>query len=231
LETVTGKFVDVAEPNKDDICIDDIAWGLSRTSRFCGMTITEIPYNVAQHSVFVAQEVKSIFEQPEKYSDLKDIQDEIKKMVLVPTEPNRTILLALLHDSAEIFTGDIPSPMKQVPELRPIVKKIEAKLMAAIYEKFHLSEPSQLQATIIKHADKIAQRVEAHAFMQSRGNHWLNMPKVSLEKLQQFPAPMKALDSYHLFMDFFDEYFNAYTSDCWSIQSRIVSESENKIAA
>ena len=46
-------------------------------------------------------------------------------------------------------------------------------------------------------------------FMQSRGNNWPNMPEVSLEKLQKFEAPQKALDSYHAFMNFFREYYTA----------------------
>jgi hypothetical protein len=55
IETVTGKFVDIENPNRDDINLVDIAWALSRISRFAGHTITPIPYTVAQHSVLVAR--------------------------------------------------------------------------------------------------------------------------------------------------------------------------------
>jgi 5'-deoxynucleotidase YfbR-like HD superfamily hydrolase len=212
LETVTGKVVNVIEPSPDQICIDDIAWGLSRMPRFCGHTITEIPYNVAQHSVFVAREVQKIFNDNDlkNYPELASLSKEIDELFSSPVEPTRTILLAMLHDGSEIYTGDIPSPVKQIPELRVIVKKVEHKLMGAIYQAFNLPEPTELQEKLIKHADKIAQKIEAHAFMQSRGNHWPNMPHISLEKLQKFESPKKALDSYHEFMSFFNEYYNRY---------------------
>ena len=213
LETVTGKVVNVIEPSPEQICIDDIGWGLSRMPRFCGHTITEVPYNVAQHSVFVAQEVRNIFNDDDlsNYPELKHMLKEIEELFQSPLEPNRTILLAALHDASEIYTGDIPSPVKQIPELRAIIKKVEHKLMNAIYQAFDLPEPTEVQEKIIKHADKIAQKIEAHAFMQSRGNHWPNMPHISLEKLQKFESPKKALDSYHEFMNFFNEYYTYYT--------------------
>ena len=212
LETVTGKVVNVIEPSPDQICVDDIAWGLSRMPRFCGHTITEVPYNVAQHSVFVAREVRNIFNDVDliNYPELKFMQKEINDLHISSTEPYQTIILAALHDGSEIYTGDIPSPVKQIPELRVIVKKVEHNLMSAIYQAFSLPEPTEIQEKIIKHADKIAQKIEAHAFMQSRGNHWPNMPHISLEKLQKFEAPKKALESYHEFLNFFNEYHSKY---------------------
>lgn len=210
LETVTGKVVNVIEPSPDQICIDDIGWGLSRMPRFCGHTITEVPYNVAQHSVFVGREVYNILTHIEEYPELKEFFHEIKGLSNSQIHVIETVMMAVLHDASEIYTGDIPSPVKQIPELRAIVKKVEHKLMAAIYQAFNLPEPTELQEKIIKHADKIAQKIEAHAFMQSRGNHWPNMPHISLEKLQKFESPKKALESYHEFMAFFNEFYNKY---------------------
>ena len=210
LETVTGKVVNVIEPSPDQICIDDIGWGLSRMPRFCGHTITEVPYNVAQHSVFVGREVYNILTHTEEYPELMEFFHDIAGLSNSPIHVIETVMMAVLHDASEIYTGDIPSPVKQIPELRAIVKKVEHKLMAAIYQAFNLPEPTELQEKIIKHADKIAQKIEAHAFMQSRGNHWPNMPHISLEKLQKFESPKKALESYHEFMTFFNEFYNKY---------------------
>ena len=222
LETVTGKVVNVIEPKPEQICIDDIAWGLSRMPRFCGHTITEVPYNVAQHSVFVAMEVKNIFANLDydlvDYPELRPYLKEIRAIHLSSVEPAQTIIMAALHDGSEIYTGDIPSPVKQIPELRAIVKKVEHSLMSAIYQAFNLPEPTELQEKIIKHADKIAQKIEAHAFMQSRGNHWPNMPHISLEKLQKFESPKKALDSYHEFKNFFNEYHNTYLCELTKVK-------------
>lgn len=183
LETVTGRLVDVTKPDPDSIYIEDIAWGLSRMARFCGHTITEIPYNVAQHSVFVADELL--------------YNTEI-------TDPSidrcRLVLLGLLHDAAEVYTGDWPSPIKRIPELRPHIKALEATLMAAIYQSFDIEPPTDAEEALIKRADRIAQKIEAHAFMPSRGRDWPDLPEVSLERLQQFDQPKDSITSYKLFM-------------------------------
>jgi 5'-deoxynucleotidase YfbR-like HD superfamily hydrolase len=110
------------------------------------------------------------------------------------------ILKALIHDAAEVYIGDLPSPIKQIPELRPVIKKIEAGLMSAVYVALALTPPEEDEEKLIKHADRIAQKIEAHAFMPSRGKHWPNMPEVSLERLQQFESPMESLDSYKAFL-------------------------------
>lgn len=189
LETVTGKLVDVSNPDAATINIEDIAWGLSRMSRFCGQTVTAVPYNVAQHSLFVANEVEDMF-------NGLGIAHENKK--------NRITLLALLHDAAEAYTGDLPSPVKHLPELHPIIKEIEDNLMNAIYKSIGIVVPTDEEEAIIKQADRIAQKIEAHAFMMSRGKHWTNLPEVSLERLQQFSQPMDSLSSYKMFMDKFN---------------------------
>jgi 5'-deoxynucleotidase YfbR-like HD superfamily hydrolase len=186
LETVTGKLVDIENPDPATICIDDIAWGLSRMARFCGHTITTIPYNVAQHSVFVADEVQRL---------CSGIDYEEKELL---------VLKALLHDAAEVYTGDWPSPVKRLPALQPIIKEIEYRLMDAIYVSLRLAPPTVDEQNLIKQADRIAQKIEAHAFMPSRGAHWPNMPTVSLERLQSFQAPQDSLTSYKLFMDKFN---------------------------
>jgi 5'-deoxynucleotidase YfbR-like HD superfamily hydrolase len=154
--------------------------------------------------------VYNILTRIEEYPELKEFFHEIKGLSNSQIHVIETVMMAVLHDASEIYTGDIPSPVKQIPELRVIVKKVEHKLMSAIYQAFNLPEPTELQEKIIKHADKIAQKIEAHAFMQSRGNHWPNMPHISLEKLQKFESPKKALESYHEFMTFFNEFYNKY---------------------
>lgn len=191
LETVTGQLIDIANPDPATINIEDIAWSLSRISRFCGHTVTAIPYNVGQHSLFVATEIESMFSE----SDVK-------------SKRRRIALLGLLHDAAEAYTGDLPSPIKHLPELRPIIVGIEHNLMRAVLESLRLQPPTEEEEIIIKTADRIAQKIEAHAFMQSRGKHWEGLPDVSLERLQQFSAPLDSLTSYKMFMD----KFNALTA-------------------
>jgi 5'-deoxynucleotidase YfbR-like HD superfamily hydrolase len=190
LETVTGRLVNVADPDPKTINIDDIGWGLSRQARFCGQTITEIAYNTAQHSLFVCAEAE------------KAIAGTIDGWENVP-------LYALLHDAAEAYTGDWPSPVKHLPSLKPIIDDIENNLMDAIYISLKLDPPDKRMIDIVKHCDRLAQKIEAYQFMPSRGSHWEGLPEVSLEKLQQFQPPLDSLTSYKLFMTKFNELYHS----------------------
>jgi hypothetical protein len=76
--------------------------------------------------------------------------------------------------------------------------------MLAIYKSLGIIPPTDDEELIIKKADLIAQRIESYQFMPSRGKHWEGLPDVSLERLQQFSAPMDSLTSYKLFMEKFN---------------------------
>lgn len=52
LVTRSGILVDLENPSERDICIEDIAYSLSRTIRFCGHSPG---WTVAQHSIVVSQ--------------------------------------------------------------------------------------------------------------------------------------------------------------------------------
>jgi 5'-deoxynucleotidase YfbR-like HD superfamily hydrolase len=145
LETVTGQFVDIENPDPATINIQDIAWGLSRMPRFCGHTVTVVPYNIAQHSIFVADEVELLLY--ELYGENED------KMTFRARD--LITLKALLHDAEEIYTGDWPSPVKRLPALHPIIKKIEADLKKAIFAALVLPLPDEHEEAIIKQADRL----------------------------------------------------------------------------
>ena len=53
MHTFSGKMFRYLKPEPEDVCIEDIAHGLSQLNRFVGQTTK--PYSVAQHSVFVSQ--------------------------------------------------------------------------------------------------------------------------------------------------------------------------------
>ncbi len=178
LETVSGTWVDIINPQNSTFDVDVIAWHLSRISRFCGATITETPYTVGQHSIFVARET------------IKMMDENDPEMVMAG-------LYALLHDASEAFTGDIPTPVKHHPSLYPILKVIEDDLQNEIFKQLSGgSSVSESVRKIVKHADKIAQRIEAHAFMPSRGRDWIGLPHVELLDLQSFSSPKDAKTVY-----------------------------------
>ena len=178
LETVSGRKIDVSNPNPADIVIEDIAWALSRMPRFSGHSIPYVPYSVAQHCIQVAE-------------DLKEYGPDVQ-------------LYGLLHDAAEAYINDLPSPVKHIPEIHAVIKKLENSLMDVIYTALKITPPTEEQEALVKIADKTQQAVEAYNFMYSRGKDW-NLPKVSFTKLQEFKEPMTSIDSYHEFLSYFEE--------------------------
>jgi uncharacterized protein len=178
LETVSGRKIDVSNPDPADIVIEDIAWALSRMPRFSGHSIPYVPYSVAQHCIQVAEE-------------LKEHGPKIQ-------------LYGLLHDAAEAYINDLPSPVKHIPEIHAVIKKLEDSLMTAIYIALNIEMPTERQDELVKIADKTQQAVEAYNFMYSRGKDW-NLPDVSFIKLQEFREPMTSIDSYHKFLSYFQD--------------------------
>lgn len=178
LETVTGQLIDINNPDPATICIEDIAWGLSRMSRFCGHTITAIPPTVAQHCVFVSD-------------------------TLMKKHNNRELaLVGLLHDASESYIGDIPSPVKHLPDVHEVINKIEKNLLNIIYTNFLGRIPTDEEYNLCHHADKTAQFIEAHHFMNSRGRHWPNRKQYdfTIKELHDYPEILTPINAYDSFM-------------------------------
>ena len=192
LETVSGKMIDILNLKPEDICIQDIAWSLSRMPRFAGSTITEIPYTVGQHSIMVTDIASR---------NIKIVDPDIE--ISNPHFLYRHELAALLHDAAEFLIGDIPSPTKKHPRLKDAIEEIESQFMDVILSTFKIDSKS-IDWTIIKSADLEARAVEAYWFMYSRGKNWQLLPQVSFKQIQEFEMPKPAIVVFENFMDRFN---------------------------
>lgn len=177
LETVSGKKIDVTNPDPSTIDITDIAWALSRMPRFSGHTIPYVPYTVAQHCIQVMKE-------------------------LAPHGP-KVQLYGLLHDAAEAYINDLPSPVKHIPEIHAVISKLEDKLMSTIYTALGIVPPTGEEEATVKLADKHQQAVEAYNFMYSRGSDW-NLPPVTFKRLQEFEQPLVSVKAYELFLMYYE---------------------------
>ncbi|MEM6913877.1 MAG: HD family hydrolase [Pseudomonadota bacterium] len=135
---LSGRRLDILDPSPLDVEIEDIAHGLARVARWNGQTTGHLPFNVAQHSVIVA-----------------DLCVEMK-----PDWKREWRLAALLHDAPEYVIGDMISPFKAV--LGGHYKKVEAGLQRAIHIRFGLPAelPEQVEKTI-KKADRACAYFEA----------------------------------------------------------------------
>ena len=226
-ETVSGIIFDLRNPSVEDIDINDISWSLSRINRYTGHTITKKPYSVAQHTVMVSRycewaltpgnEFHDMFQrfiegklteacvgtlededrkyQIRKWSDLQDFTrhtpGNIVKMVS---------LHGLLHDFAEAYLTDVPSPVKRLPGMYEAIREAESKLEPVIFKAMGLEySPTQWPGTyengcmVVHWADMIALKIEAYHMMPSRGLSW-NLPqeKPTLKMLDGFRWPIDA---------------------------------------
>jgi uncharacterized protein len=135
---LSGRRLDLLEPEPGDIEIEDIAHGLARVSRWNGQTHGAHAFSVAQHSLLVCDIVTG----------------------LNPAFERQDHLAALLHDAPEYVIGDLISPFKAAIGLD--YKTFEVRLLGAIHRRFGLPEklPPATSAAI-KAADRIAAYFEA----------------------------------------------------------------------
>jgi len=106
MQTHSGKKFDFDSPVVD---IYDIAHGLSLTCRFGGQV--DHFYSVAQHSVLLS---RFVFQ----YNYINNT--------------NYCPLATLLHDSAEAYIGDIPTPLKQNDLIRDAFLFLEKRILKSV---------------------------------------------------------------------------------------------------
>ena len=137
---LSGRRLDLLDPSPLDIEIEDIAHGLARVARWNGQTRGPHVFSVAQHALLV-----------------EAIAREVK-----PAADEGTLLVILLHDSAEYVIGDIISPFKAV--LSDSYKVVERRILRAVHLRFGLPSPAAPAiAKLCKRADQISAYHEATA--------------------------------------------------------------------
>nr|WP_275587936.1 5'-deoxynucleotidase [Vibrio vulnificus] len=105
----------------------------------------------------------------------------------------RVAVLAMYHDSSEVLTGDLPTPVKYYnPDIAKEYKKIEAaaeqKLLSMVPEEFQedfrpfviSQQTSEEEAQIVKQADSICAYLKCLEEL-SAGNHEFALAKKRLD--------------------------------------------------
>ena len=183
IETYTGRLVNLAAPQSQDIDIMDIAWALSRAPRFVGMTTSVNVYSVAQHSVLVMNRVKQT----------------------VPDAPRSLLVAALLHDAHEAYMGDISRPMSSLLDLRQPISRLKSRLQRAILKGllgtmcFELGSKAEEFDPHIKAADEWARNYEAYHLMHSKGYGWEGVQDLEEEYIYRnviVHGPAQACESF-----------------------------------
>lgn len=142
IETRSGQKFDLANPDKNDVRLDDIAYALSRICRFNGHCVRH--YSVAEHCIIMSLGLGGI--------------------------SHRLALLALLHDAHEAYVGDISAPMKQALDCSRL-KEIVSAVDSAIYDRFELAPPNSDELEQIKKADLQMLQAERLQVMEAKC-HW-----------------------------------------------------------
>jgi hypothetical protein len=140
VETASGFYLDLVDPDPGAIWLQDIASGLSKKCRFSGQCFKF--FSVAEHSCMIQDRVDSF--------DLK--------------------CMAILHDAAESYMGDLPRPLKW---LLPEYRDVEHRLQKVIYDRF--LPPMLINIVLgldVRTLDNEQLMYEAYHLMPSRGYDW-----------------------------------------------------------
>ncbi|MHA2937597.1 5'-deoxynucleotidase [Vibrio sp. RC27] len=118
------------------------------------------------------------------------------------TNPERIAIKAMYHDSSEVLTGDLPTPVKYYnPEIAKEYKKIEAaaeqKLLSMLPEEFHDDfKPYLLSDAVYEEDELIVKQADCLcAYLKcleelSAGNHEYALAKKRLDvTLEQRKSP------------------------------------------
>ena len=136
---LSGRRLHLLDPSPLDLDLEDLLIGVSRVNRWCGQTVGEIGFNVAQHSVLVEQ---------------------ILGELVWPAAAFEVRRWALAHDLAEAVYGDVVTPVKAVlgPPYRELEQRLERALCLAL--GFGPAVPEEWRKAV-KRADRIAAVSEA----------------------------------------------------------------------
>lgn len=95
---------------------------------------------------------------------------------IVPVEHAFT---ALMHDTAEAFTNDLPTPLKWA---LPIFKELEVKIESAMGEKFGFQYPYPAE---VKEADTIMLMLEKY-YVKEDNSVWPNYEQYTKRKVSRY---------------------------------------------
>ncbi len=184
MQTASGLVFDPAAPTVDMIAIEDIAHALSNLCRFAGHTRWH--YSVGEHSERASRAVVEALHTPGKGGG-----PEITIVALARA--------ALMHDAAEAYLVDLPSPVKR---LVTGYKEIEARVEAVICAKFGVPI-ADLHHPLIKHVDLVMLATEKRDLFGPSPRPWGGLP----EPLARTILPRSAFSAELAFRQRFDELF------------------------
>lgn len=116
------------------------------------------------------------------------------------TDPNAAAAAALFHDASEIFTGDLPTPVKYLnPEIMAAYRKVEGvaekKLIAMLPENLRASYSPLIDSVpfeireIVKAADKLAALIKCAEELKAGNNEFLLAERQTRRAIDKLALP------------------------------------------
>jgi uncharacterized protein len=159
IETASGRYVDLQDPDPATIVLEDIAHHLAHINRFAGAA--RRPISVAEHTLLVADRLRTM------------------------GASRAQILAGLHHDDHEAYTGDVTRPQKllRLPVGNDYDGPMEWRVQDACRIALGLADPDELFGPegrsstdgcdlSLHEADAWALAAEAHHLMPSQGRGW-----------------------------------------------------------
>ncbi|MDY0300455.1 MAG: 5'-deoxynucleotidase [Trichlorobacter sp.] len=164
-------------------------WGLMRNTQ---------PENIKEHSLDVAMLAHALAVIRNTYFEGR-------------LDPGQAALYAIFHDASEVFTGDMPTPVKYFnsdfkKSFNQLEDRARRKLLAMlppelalVYEQlFFFEEKDEQYYPLVKAADKIAALIKCIEEEKSGNLEFKRAGKEQLENLRKNPLPEVAY-----FLDYF----------------------------
>lgn len=114
-------------------------------------------------------------------------------------DPNFTAVVAMYHDSSEIITGDMPTPIKYYnEEIKGAYKQIEAAAEKQLREMLpddfkedflKIYSPDQETQRIVKAADKISALIKCTEELNMGNREFLQAEKSTLKAIEKMNLP------------------------------------------
>ena len=175
IQTYTGKKFYPYAPKKEDVCIEDIAHALSMICRFNGHC--KEFYSVAQHSYYVSVLCGDQREHRVSYCQF-------------------LAAYGLMHDAAEAYLGDIPSPIKTSQD-----EIDESILFETIRTVFGLNSFHSVISNDVTRVDKQLLMAEKAALLPDEidwpGWEHVKPARISIKPVSPPEAEKMFLDKFH----------------------------------
>ncbi len=157
---------------------------------------------------YIDNEIANIFNHPEFHFSMEENPSDVaflkwnnfKDMLLRDLDEYKIQMIAfhaLMHDFAEAYLIDIPTPVKRLPGVYEAYRAAEEKMDNVIFKTLGLGYADKwpnfraFGEVVVKWADMVALKIEAYHMMPSRGLSW-NLPQEqpSLQILDAFRWPI-----------------------------------------